>query len=532
MAQALKRTPKRTAPMPGKTPAADMSAAESVDGESGDVLVAFQARIEERDGQFCVVDENDADQGCFDTRAEADDKLAQIMGDAQASIATGAAFHVFVTVEGIETNDSRMFEVGSLRPRAPLPAPLMIQDVNSEFGGHAGAWFAGAILTLERDVRDETRWIGTGNLVAGDRGAEAENLIRGGLRGVSVDATYDDVTMDIRVVDTDGFPVDVLYRFDGGTIMGATATPFPAFEQCLIWFDDETEPEMVAATHGGDIPMTSEPEVVDAPELLLLASGGPTSPPADWFTNPALKGEQALHVAPDGRIVGHIATWKTCHVGRADTCVTAPISPSDYAYFHTGEVTTDGGERIAVGQLTLGTGHAAMSENARGAMAHYDDTGSAVADIRVGEDSYGIWCAGAVRPGITGQQIRELCASAPSGDWRRINGALELVAVLCVNVPGFPVPRTNARVASGAETALVAAPGPGVMSWPAQQTGQVEDRTVSELARRIATLEKLLLPSLHASAVARLAALITPPPPPPRPVIHTGVKLADVRHGR
>jgi hypothetical protein len=52
-------------------------------------------------------------------------------------------------------------------------------------------------------------------------------------------------------------------------------------------------------------------------------------------------------------------------------------------------------------------------------------------------------------------QVRALRASAPSGDWRPINGSLELVAVCQVNVPGFPLAR--AMVASGKIMALVAA---------------------------------------------------------------------------
>jgi hypothetical protein len=35
-----------------------------------------------------------------------------------------------------------------------------------------------------------------------------------------------------------------------------------------------------------------------------------------------------------------------------------------------------------------------------------------------------------------------------SGDWRPINGHLELVGLLAVNVPGFPVPRQRALAAS------------------------------------------------------------------------------------
>jgi len=69
------------------------------------------------------------------------------------------------------------------------------------------------------------------------------------------------------------------------------------------------------------------------------------------------------------------------------------------------------------------------------------------------EDEFGIAVAGALRSDVPPEKIIELQASALSGDWRTINGDLELVALLAVNTPGFPIPR-KALAASGA---LVAA---------------------------------------------------------------------------
>jgi hypothetical protein len=183
------------------------------------------------------------------------------------------------------------------------------------------------------------------------------------------------------------------------------------------------------------------------------------SPPKEWFTNPGLDRATPVTVTADGHIFGHIAPWDAEHTGLPG--VRPPRSRHDYAFFKTGVVATAEGDDVPVGQLTLVGGHAAIQDpdgrpvTAGKAVAHYDDTSSAVADINVGEDDHGIWISGGLRPGLTAGQIRALRASAPSGDWRFINGGHELVAICQVNSPGFPVAR--AMVASGQVYALVAA---------------------------------------------------------------------------
>jgi hypothetical protein len=176
--------------------------------------------------------------------------------------------------------------------------------------------------------------------------------------------------------------------------------------------------------------------------------------PASHFEDPKLAGPTPLTFAEDGRVFGHIATWGTCHIGFGGQCVTPPKSATKYAYFHTGEVLTDAGP-VAVGHLTFGTGHAGGKLSAASTVRHYDDTGTVGADVVCGEDAHGIWVSGAVRDGLSAKDWRAFRAAPPSGDWRNIGGTLELVAVLGVNTPGFPVPR--ARVASGVQLALVAA---------------------------------------------------------------------------
>ena len=197
---------------------------------------------------------------------------------------------------------------------------------------------------------------------------------------------------------------------------------------------------------------------LDAVEAVVasgfLESEIPVTPPNEWFQNPGLSKPTPLTVDPNGRVYGHIAAWHVNHIGMPRS-TRPPRSRSKYSYFHTGVVRTDSGKDMPVGQLTLAGGHADLHASAAQAAKHYDDTASAIADVHAGEDDYGIWVAGCLRPNATEMQIRALRASAPSGDWRPINGNLELVAVCQVNVPGFPIAR--AMVASGKVMALVAA---------------------------------------------------------------------------
>jgi hypothetical protein len=139
----------------------------------------------------------------------------------------------------------------------------------------------------------------------------------------------------------------------------------------------------------------------------------------------------------------------------ANPTITPPHSKANYKHFCTGDLRTAEGTDVRVGRLTLTGGHADINLSADAARDHYADTRSAFADVACGEDAFGIWVAGALRPDVTAAQVRAVRASDPSGDWRKINGNLELVGVCAVNTAGFPVARS--LVASGEAYALVAA---------------------------------------------------------------------------
>ncbi|AXQ62925.1 RNA ligase [Gordonia phage Ashertheman] len=174
----------------------------------------------------------------------------------------------------------------------------------------------------------------------------------------------------------------------------------------------------------------------------------------DDFADPKLDRLTPIQVTKDGRVFGHLAGWKSEHIGRPGV---KPPRGTDYRYFHQGVVPTTDGD-LPVGHLTLGTGHAGAG-NINAAASHYDNTGAQVAQVRVGEDDHGIWFAGRTSPTTDDLQRQTLRRSSLSGDWRKVQGQYELVAALAVNVPGFPIPRTDLLVASGADDGMLVAAG-------------------------------------------------------------------------
>jgi hypothetical protein len=221
----------------------------------------------------------------------------------------------------------------------------------------------------------------------------------------------------------------------------------------------------------------------DPVSVSLVASAGITAPAA-WFDNPMLSGPTHLTVTDEGRVFGHIAEWRTCHVGYDGVCVAPPASLSDYAYFATGRVALDNGQQASTGVISLGGGHAGPNMSFRAAVAHYDSTSTAVADVSVGEDEFGIWCAGWIRPGVNDEAVYALRASDVSGDWREIGGSMEMIAALAVNVAGFPV----AAVRNRAQVALVAA---GVVQAPQDEVAELVKAAVSAHFDRLARMQKL-----------------------------------------
>lgn len=393
-----------------------------------------------------------------------------------AEAAPGGRWEGVIAREGEMTGDGRMIEDGALRwDDLPIPLRVAFKDV----GGHDGAEVCGRIETVERREGGDIYATGTFDLGSAV-GAEAFRQVSEQMsNGVSIDT--DDVAFRVmeredanapgassddtpdeggRVRVMQAAPDDSVMVIESARLRAATLVAVPAFATARVYAagqapdasepaerDENVDSEAELARSAGADPLSRDS---------LTAAAIPTAPPEAWFKDPALTGPTALVVEDDGRVYGHIAAWGTCHIGQVGKCVEPPASPSNYAYFRTGALRTAEGTSVAVGHLTMGTGHAGPRDSANAAAEHYDNTGTVFADVAAGEDAYGIWVAGSLRPGITAEQVRVARSAPISGDWRTIRGSLELVGALAVNVPGFPVPRPQGLLASGEVRSLQA----------------------------------------------------------------------------
>jgi len=421
--------------------------------------------------------------------ASAEAARARVSGiTAGANMATGSRFTIPMLIpEDLESGDGRKFKKDAISFR-DLPLPLLWQIKTAE--GHSGSVVVGRIDYMEK-LPD-----GIGNAYGvfdtGSYGREAERLVKNGfIRGVSADLDQ----FEAKEQKSENASDDELGKqkliINHARVMAATIVAKPAFQECTISVDDNYPGNQEDQVIPADGIYEESVDSFVAGEALIasgfLESQIPVTPPTEWFKNPGLTKPTPITVDPNGRIYGHIAAWHVNHIGMPRS-TRPPRSKSNYSYFHTGVVRTADGVDVPVGQLTLAGGHAPLQADAVSAAKHYDDTASAIADVHAGEDQYGIYVCGSLRPDATEMQIRALRASAPSGDWRPINGSLELVAVCQVNVPGFPIAR--AMVASGKVMALVAAGASYFAIMKSQHVSTLVDRAakLNELSTASADL--------------------------------------------
>lgn len=352
-----------------------------------------------------------------------------------------------IAYENMPTGDNRRFSPEAITWDT-CPLPFSWQKVSGE--GHGGSTVIGRVDDVWRDAN---ALMAKGVILEGlPEADEYLALIKAGAAGgVSVDG--DSAKYEVTQSDDPSGKASPSINFNSMRIRGLTAVAIPAFSEAHVALDEFNNKQLAQFTALRKKHKVNSRSVMYkyAEEAGLTASvAAPVRPPVEWFNNPELDGPTALTTTEDGFVYGHLALWNTCHIGMP-SC-TRPPRGATYSYFHTGELETEEGKVIPVGHLTFNTGHASIYDSPNKAAAHYDHTGAVAADVIAGEDQYGIWVAGALRPELSEEQVRTFRSAPLSGDWRRIGNRLELVAALSVNTPGFPVPRSKALVASGVGT--------------------------------------------------------------------------------
>jgi hypothetical protein len=335
-------------------------------------------------------------------------------------------------VEGEMTGDGRYFEKGAIRWDAGvLPLPLIW---DREEGDHSGATI-GYIDSVER--RGSEIW-GRGVLSDSDdpetRAAvmRVGELLSEGAVGVSIaaDSIRGHVRIDESIFseieeDEDGIKIPIAYDtvtlgYSEARLRHLAIVDTPAFPTAAL----------------NAIPTTGA----------LVASAGILH----FFDNPAfgVPGvDPRLRYDPDSQtwscpvtvsgdhIFGHVAPMGVCLRGRPASCITPP--DGDLEGFMRGYAPAAGGQRTGV--VVVGGSHADVGVGVIEASKHYDKTGRAGADVRVGRDAYGIWFSGMIRPGLSKDDRYALAASDVSGHWEiGQRGVPVLVGLPAVNVGGFP----------------------------------------------------------------------------------------------
>lgn len=438
-------------------------------------------------GEFAVVKDEDLElEGCHGTREEAEAQIAALNASEDeadaalpASMRNTVPWSGVLVVEGTPTGDGRQFATGSLTwpalgETASLEIPLGWMYERAH-GGMATDKVVN-VGRIDTITRSGNELLGTGVLNLdtewGRRAAEQMGTRDdpGFLAGVSIDADDPDDPRGLNVEyvfpdscaleesPDDDLPgeseapdpemalecmMPEMEIYHSGRIRAATLVDIPAYVEARLYLDRPVPEGTPVDADAVAMPLVASSFTMEIPDL----------PPAEWFDEPRDEPEiGAITVTDEGRFFGYLAPKNVAHRGIRDKRVTVPMGNVDYGVWMNRVTIADDGRggftRVATGPITMDCGHASASPRVVGAARreHYDNSCSIVATVRVGENSRGVWIAGAVLPDVTPDQIRRMMACQLSGDWgphREKPGKRELAGALLVPVPGFPK-RSNA----------------------------------------------------------------------------------------
>lgn len=389
------------------------------------------------------------------------------------------------------THDGRLIEAATFTVLdLPRSIKLKVQDAP----GHETAVVAGRLD--EVTVGDDGTVSGWGWLLNDDMGKRAAYLVKTqALRGNSVDLSVSQKDVSIRYIEEDGkFWPEM--DFANARLKATTLLTEPAFDNASAeipdgWdvegFDD-TDALVASVFAASPTPATTLSDDAPATREHAYAFNVISERPKidhDKFQDPGLRELTPVYVDEHDHVYGHLFGWDTEHQSLPG--VYAPRNYSGYRYFANKSVLTTEG-RVAVGNLVIGGNHAPEHLGWREAIDVYANTCAAWADVAIGEDDFGAWVSGVVRPGTSNEVVHAARASGQSGDWRRIGTEMELILSLSVNAEGFPKPRasTFGHEADFALTMLGAGfipPKPAALAAPTVAVPP----SLEYLARRFAT---------------------------------------------
>lgn len=319
---------------------------------------------------------------------------------------------------------------------SPFDLPRSLKAQFKVTFGHDGAEIAGRLD--EVTVGDDGVVSGRGWFLNDENGRRAAYLVKTqAFRGNSIDLSVQDKDVEVNITEDDEGFLSFEMDFKQARLAATTLVAEPAFENAMAvipegWEVAGAEPlsdAIVAA-------VSSEPKPEHAYAFSIVKDRPKAK--ADNFANPELNELTPLFVDSDDRVFGHMASWTHPHQNLG---IVAPRSRTNYGWYANRSVETEDGF-VATGPLVIDGNHADVGLNIHDAIDHYANTCAAWADVAIGEDQFGIWVSGQVRPGTKAETVYAGRASGVSGDWRWVGAGHELISVLSVNTPAFPTPRT------------------------------------------------------------------------------------------
>ena len=344
---------------------------------------------------------------------------------------------------GVRTHDGRLIDAETF---TTLDLPRSIKLKVRDAAGHDNAEVAGRLD--EVTVHDDGKVSGWGWALNDKLGHRAAFLVKTqALRGNSVDLSVAQKDMKVRYVEEgDRFWMEM--DFQNAPLKATTLLTEPAFDNASAVIPDGWDVEgydtadTIVASILAAAPEDHEPAAAEKPEHAFSFSVLSERPKIDHdlFLNPELRELTPVYVDENDRVFGHLFGWRTEHQSLPG--VYPPRSATNYAYFANGSVLTTEG-RVATGRLVIGGDHAPEELGWREALNVYADTTTCWADVAIGEDDFGAWVSGIVRPGTSNEIVHAARASGQSGHWSRIGGNMELIISLAVNAEGFPKHRAR-----------------------------------------------------------------------------------------